>query len=288
MRAKRKEKQRKAAQQLGLQRRRMLMEKTLQEEQDELAKSHQVSLMIDQVKDNLVKASLRIEVNSITARSLAKAMWVNDTITCLDLSSIDLNDHAGCYLARILKHNNTLRKIELDNNKLGPKACFAFGESLLTNTSLKYLSLDSNPIVTYQDQNGLRALSDALRMNNTLTSLNLWRCGISMGGGSTLASGIEDNNTLLFCDVGHNNIEIADVKRIIDKLDANLAAYEKAERKRRKDAVEDEKRQKNIEDIQEVIHQSNYIYFFSFFFFSLYILYFLLLILCLKTLFLNL
>ena len=99
-----------------------------------------------------------------------------------------------------------------------------------------------------------------------------------MGGGSTLASGIEDNNTLLFCDVGHNNIEIVDVKRIIDKLDANLAAYEKAERKRRKDAVEDEKRQKKIEDIQEVIHQFNYIYFFQFIF----------LVLCLIILFPNL
>jgi hypothetical protein len=257
MRARRKEKQRKAAQQLGLQRRRMLMEKTLQEEQDELAKNHQVSLMIDQIKDNAVKPSLRMEVNSITARSLAKAMWVNDTITCLDLSSSELNDHAGCYLARILKHNNTLRKIELDNNKIGSKACHAFGESLLTNTSLKYLSLDSNQIATYQDMNGLKALADALRTNNTLTSLNLWRCGINMGGGSILAGGIEDNNTILFCDIGHNNIEIGDIKRIVEKLDSNLAAYETAERQRRKDAVEDNKRQKQIEDIKEVRANEN-------------------------------
>lgn len=252
LRAKRKEKQRKAAQQLGLQRRRMLMEKTLQEEQDELAKNHQVSLMIDQVKDNLVRPSLRIEVNSITARSLAKAMWVNDTVTCLDLSSIDLNDHAGCYLARILKHNNTLKKIELDNNKLGSKACQAFGESLLVNTSLKYLSLDSNPIASYQDMNGLKALAEALRTNNTITSINLWRCGINVGGGSILAGGVEDNHTLLFCDIGHNNIEIGDVKRIVEKLDANLAAYERQERQRRQDAVEENKRQKQIEDVKEV------------------------------------
>jgi hypothetical protein len=252
LRARRREKQRKAAQQLGLQRRRMMMEKTLQEEQDELAKSHQVSLMIDQVKDNLVRPSLRIEVNSVTARSLAKAMWVNDTITCLDLSSLDLNDHAGCYLARILKHNNTLKKIELDNNKLGSKACQAFGESLLVNTSLKYLSLDSNQIASYQDMNGLKALAEGLRTNNTLTSLNLWRCGINIGGGSILAGGIEDNDTILFCDIGHNNIEIGDVKRIVDKLDSNLAAYEREERRRRQDAVEEGDRQKKVEAVKEV------------------------------------
>ena len=252
MRARRKEKQRKAAQQLGLQRRRMLMEKTLQEEQDELAKNHQIGLMIEHIKDNATTTSLRIEVNSVSARSLAKAMWVNDTITCLDLSSIDLNDHAGCYLARILKHNRTLKKIELDNNKLGSKACQAFGESLMTNTSLQYLSLDSNQIATYQDMNGLKALADGIRINTTLTSLNLWRCGINVGGGGILASGIEDNDTLLFCDIGHNNIEMADVKRIVEKLDENLAAYEKAERQRRRDAVEDGKKKAQQESVLEV------------------------------------
>jgi hypothetical protein len=73
-----------------------------------------------------------------------------------------------------------------------------------------------------------------------------------MGGGSILAGGIEDNNTILFCDIGHNNIEIGDIKRIVEKLDSNLAAYEMAERQRRKDAVEDNKRQKQIEDIKDV------------------------------------
>lgn len=230
----------------------MLMEKTLQEEQDELARNHQVGLMIEHIKDNMTTASLRIEVNSVSARSLAKAMWVNDTITCLDLSSIDLNDHAGCYLARILKHNHTIKKIELDNNKLGSKACQAFGESLLTNTSLQYLSLDSNQIATYQDMNGLKALADAVRINTTLTSLNLWRCGINVGGGGILASGIEDNDTLLFCDIGHNNIEMVDVKRIVDKLDTNLAAYERAERQRRKDAVDNDKKKAHQDSIKEV------------------------------------
>lgn len=242
MRARRREKQRKAAQQLGLQRRRLLMEKTLQEEQDELSKNHQIALMIDFIKDNATKSALRLELNSILARSLAKAMWVNDSITCLDLSSNDLNDHAGSYLARILKRNSTIKKMELDNNNLGPKSCHAFGESLLTNTSLQYLSLDSNPIMANHDLSGLRNLADALRTNNTLTSLNLWRAGINVIGGDVLASAIEDNSTLLLFDIGHNNIDIGDVKRIIDKLDSNLAAFEKTERARRKEDAAEKKR----------------------------------------------
>jgi hypothetical protein len=231
--ARRREGRRRAAQQAGLQKRRMLMEKTLQEEQDALSCNHQLGMMIDLIKEDKVDTSMRIDVNSVSARSLAKAMWSNTNITCLDLSSNDLNDHAGSYLARILKRNNTLKKVELDNNNLGPKSCIAFGESLQTNKTLVYLSLDSNPICKGDDTAGMRAITDALKVNRTLTSLNFWRAGIDSVSGGVLANGIEENSTLLFCDIGHNNIDQSNIKRITDKLDANMAAYEASERVRR-------------------------------------------------------
>lgn len=252
MKAKRREKQRKAAQQLGLQKRRMLMEKTLQEEQDELAKNHQIGMVIELIKENVAGESLRVSVNSVSARSLAKAMWVNNTITCLDLSSNDLNDHAGTYLARILKRNSTLKKIELDNNKLGPKSCQAFGESLMTNTSVVYLSLDSNPIVTDADPNGFKTLADSLRTNRTLTSLNLWRTGITENAGKILSSAIDENHTLLFCDIGHNGITVGDVKKITDKLHTNMANYEKNERARRQHELEREQDRLKEEERKQV------------------------------------
>lgn len=252
MKARKREKLRKQAQQLGLQKRRMLMEKTLQEEQDELAKNHQIGMIIDLIKENTVSTSLRVNLNSISARSLAKAMWVNDTITCLDLSSNELNDHSGTYLARILKRNSTLKKIELDNNQLGPKTCAAFGESLLLNKSLVYLSLDSNPIVADNDLSGLKALADSLKVNKTLTSLNLWRTGITETGGRTIASALEENDSILFCEVGHNPIHRGDVKRIYDKLDFNLAHYEKNERSRREKEKSNDEVRKKIEEKEEV------------------------------------
>lgn len=253
MRAKRREKQRKAAQQAGLQKRRMLMEKTLQEEQTELARNHQLGMMIGMIRDNnkTVNAQLRLEINSVSARSLAKSMWTNDTVTCLDLSSNELNDHAGCYLARILKRNETIRKIELDNNNLGPKACVAFGESLLTNSSLVSLSLDSNPIATESDHSGIRSLSEALRANRTMSSLNLWRTGISQTAGSILASSVELNTTLLNCDVGQNGLHPTDIRRIVQALDKNLSNHESAERRRREEEMTEEEKQKRIKEQQD-------------------------------------
>ena len=268
-RAKLKERRRRAAQQAGLQRRRMLMEQTLQEEQDALAINHQVGMMIELIKDNAVERSIRIDVNSVTARSLAKAMWVNNTITCLELSSNNLNDHAGSYIARTLTRNKTLKKIELDNNNLGSKSLLAFGESLKTNTSLMYLSLDSNPVFSANndDVRGVRALSDALKSNKTLTSLNLWRTGVKAQDGEMLASALDYNKTILFLDIGHNNVQMKEMKKIADKLDVNLAAFEAYERVRREEALTDAEREKKIKDKKDVRS-------FSYFCFVFHILYF--------------
>jgi len=56
----------------------------------------------------------------------------------------------------------------------------------------------------------------------------------------------------LFGYPGHNNIEISDVRRIVDKLDANLSHYEKSERSRRIQAVEEAARLKQHNDNLEV------------------------------------
>lgn len=259
--ARRRELKRRAAQQAGMMKRRMIMERTLQEEQDELAKHHQIAMMIEFMKENMVAKMIRLDVNSITARSLAKAMWINSTITSLDLSSNELDDHAGIYIARILRRNRTLKKMELDNNLFGPKTCAAFGECLKINSTLVNLSLDSNPL-GLDDDSGIRMLTEAIKTNNALTSLNLWRTCISRSAGVDLATSIEQNSTILFCDVGHNMIDQSDVMRITDKLDANLSAHEARERSYRESlltAEEKEKIRKDKEDVSDPIDYSLYI-----------------------------
>lgn len=63
--ARRREIKRRQAQQAGLMKRRMLMEKLLQEEQDEISRNHQIGLMIEFVKENSrsMPQSLRLEIN---------------------------------------------------------------------------------------------------------------------------------------------------------------------------------------------------------------------------------
>ena len=182
-------------------------------------------------------------------------MWVNTCITCLDLSSNKLDDHAGAYIARILTRNKTLKKMELDNNEFGQKTLAAFGESLRINESLVYLNVDSNPMFTNDDLKGARFFAEALRANTTLVSLNLWRTGMKAADGELLASALDHNHVLLFVDIGHNGVKMREMKRMADKLDKNLAAYERAERIRREDALTDEQRQKKLQDELDAIQK---------------------------------
>lgn len=252
-RARRREGKRRAARQAGLQRRRLHMEQMLEEEEDEMAKNHQVGMLVSLVKENQLHGSIKVDITSIGARALAKALWDNTSILCIDLSSNDLNDHSGSYLARILKRNNTISKLELDNNNLGPSTCAAFGEALRVNTALVHLSLDSNPLTRNgQDYSGFIQMTKALPANNTLKSLNLWRVGAGVDGGHALAEGIRSNRTLLFCDISHNNIDMLDMRRIAERLDVNMNAFSTHERNRRKHAAHEEERVKHEQGKKEV------------------------------------
>lgn len=238
IRAQRRESKRRAAQQAGMQRRRMIMQQMLQEEQEELAANPSVSLIIDTVKTGSTASTLRMDLNSTAARSLGKAMWVNSNIICLDLSSNQLDDHAGKYVARILNRNNIIKKMELDNNHFGPDTCQAFGESLRINTSLTYLSLDSNPLM----RKGTSAakfgeFAEALGVNTTVTSVNLFRTGLTPEGGRALSAAIANNKKLLFCDVAHNNVDMVDMKSIAMSLDRNLSNFDKQSRQGEEDAI---------------------------------------------------
>ena len=149
------------------------MDKRLHEEIDGIVANHKIFGWIRSITANDTAInSIRLDVNCVTARALAKAMWSNNTLVALNLSRNNLDDHAGSYLARMVKENATLYKVgdaaavtriftclnltlfwhpqliklELDSNELGPRTCKEFGKSLQVNTVLRFLSLDWNPL----------------------------------------------------------------------------------------------------------------------------------------------
>ena len=64
-----------AKKQAGLQRKRMIMEKQLKEEQEEVAKDFQTATWLDKLRRDGTESSARIDVNSIAVRALAKVRF---------------------------------------------------------------------------------------------------------------------------------------------------------------------------------------------------------------------
>jgi len=133
-----------AHKQAGLQKRRQLMENQIQAEQYEIENDVRMDFWLQLVKNNKTPDTCRINLNGITSRSLAKALWNNSTVMSLDVSRMGLDDLAGAYLCRSLRNNKSILKLDLDSNKFGPKTCSALADSLSTNTTVTHINLESN------------------------------------------------------------------------------------------------------------------------------------------------
>ncbi|GMH75091.1 hypothetical protein TL16_g06649 [Triparma laevis f. inornata] len=219
-----------AAKQAGLAKRRQKMDQQLHEEQVELEKDGRMEFFLQLIKNNSAPSTARIQLNDITSRSMAKALWSTSCIVALDVSRMQLSDLAGAYLCRALKNNRSIVKLDLESNKFGPKTCSALADALLTNNVVTHVNLESNMLVKNEvgshDVSGVAAIADMLCTNKALLYLNLWRCNVQSEGGHQLVNGIMENQTLIFFEVGNNGLVQSQHKRIAEKLDQNKGHYE--------------------------------------------------------------
>lgn len=231
------EQRERAVKQAGLQRKRALLERQLQQEKEAIASDHRVESWLDRIMHNSTPPAARIHITSVTARSLAKAMWNNQSLQDLDVTRNDLDDFAGAYMAKLLKRNTALEKLEMGHNNLGALASASFAESLSANTTLRHLGLESNPLCPPgSEEETAKSLAALIRQNSSLTSLSLWKCGLDERAGAAIADALESNSTLTNLDVGLNAFKEKDLQKIRVRLDENVQSYEHTLSKRRKEA----------------------------------------------------
>jgi hypothetical protein len=68
---------------------------------------------------------------------------------------------------------------------------------------------------------GVKNLSEALKTNSTIKSLNLYRNIVDVDGARSLGEAMKHNKVISFLDIGHNRIRITGLKAIIDGITAN-------------------------------------------------------------------
>mmetsp|Transcript_59229 Transcript_59229/g.87988 ORF Transcript_59229/g.87988 Transcript_59229/m.87988 type:complete len:414 (+) Transcript_59229:80-1321(+) len=204
------------------QRRKILMDTQIREERIEIQNDEHIEGWLHLVQHRAAPSHSRIEVNDVTARSLAKALWTDSNVLSLDVGNMNLSDLAGAYLCRALRNNRSIVKIELAGNRLGPETCKSLGESLCTNGVVQFVGLESNPLTgKMNDLSGIQAIASMLRQNHTLSHLCLWRCNIGPEGGRIISNALADNKGLTCFEIGYNGWENCQILSITTKLEHN-------------------------------------------------------------------
>lgn len=201
-----------------IRRRKAIQEIELTEEENELKSNQRVSEWFRLIQNRCSPARCRIDVNNISARTLARFLWSDDSICSLDVSNMNLSDSSGAYLARVMKNNKAIVKLEMNENFLGSKTCTTLAESLSTNTTLKYLSIGSNPLMVKNGKATVEALVSIVRDNSSLRHLGLWRCNIGIEGGREISEAMLSNEVITCIELGHNFWDFNVIQKLEDVL----------------------------------------------------------------------
>ena len=169
---------------------------------------------------------MKNEIGSCGAEALANALHCNCTLVYLDLRENHFGDSVAEAFAHVLQSNCALAHLNfkkcfgclfktgcirhsVDNRSndgqvemVGPSGASALARALRLNCSLTYLNLELNRI----KDSGAEALGEALQTNCTLTHLYLISGAIGDSGAEALSKALQLNCTLTHLDLRYNRI----------------------------------------------------------------------------------
>ena len=160
----------------------------------------------------------RNNISASGARQLVNALMVNTTLRTLNLSLNVLHDDGARIFAEFLKGNKTLIALDLSGNDIGDPGATLIAASLQINTTLKFLDLSRNPSIC---NHGAISLCEALKVNRTLTALNLSETGIGDAGIRSLAEVLKATSSLTSLLLSDVRISARSVRPIAEVLRVN-------------------------------------------------------------------
>ena len=188
--------------------------------------------LFEALKVNAALTSLNLASNGIDdsdAKALSDVLQVNATLTKLHLGWNIISANGTQYICEALARNNTLTSLDFSGNEIGGAGSLLFSEALQSNKALNDLnlsfiladergaiclfdSLKHNTTLSTLDLTGLSAsfrlhtqtihvpicqLSDALKVNNTLSCLRLGECAMGSHSDAQLFfASLIDNKTI--------------------------------------------------------------------------------------------
>jgi hypothetical protein len=160
-----------------------------------------------------------IDIDEIALNALAMLMKTSKSIVEYYLWELDIRDDGVALICDALAENNVIEVLNLSQNDFGVEGARSLARFLKANknTRLAHLVLLGNSI----GDEGVVALADGLRSNDSLRALNLGYCGISDEGAIALASLLSHGSHLETLDLRENQIGEAGMKALANALKRN-------------------------------------------------------------------
>ena len=167
-----------------------------------------------------------------------------------------MTEDDGCELAKSLRYNKSIERVTLDGNWIGPKFLQEMAQTLKVNKSIKYLDLEGNCLTKGNKENGIKDLFDALKVNDTLTTLNLNSTSLTDTSAAYIDKALNENHSLIYLDLEMNpGIELRSIRNIQKKVERNQQKYRQERKYEWQQRKNIEKEQKNIQDINKAREQ---------------------------------
>jgi len=164
--------------------------------------------LIKAMKENHVHCSLlNLSMCGLTDLSAIKiALWLTNDKYCktLCLQGNHIEDNGGAAIAKALQSNTSLTSLRIENNRLHVVAGNAFAKTLQTNsTAFRELNLLANPFGSI----GISSIFLSLASNRPrVVSVHLRRCDIDCEAIIILADALRTNETITSLDLSANLI----------------------------------------------------------------------------------
>ncbi|XP_068755458.1 leucine-rich repeat-containing protein 45-like [Montipora capricornis] len=137
----------------------------------------------------------------------------------LNLCDCLLSEEASKILLRGLMENQSIKRLNLKGNNIRSGAAEMLGQFLKKNSSVRSLLVEWNSLGLWD--NGMRAVSEGLAVNQSLLFLDLRNNQVSHEGASQLAVALKKNHSLRGLDLRWNNIGLLGGRELLEALKYN-------------------------------------------------------------------
>jgi len=136
-------------------------------------------------------------------------------IESFDISENNIDPERFYYLFKGLKNNRSITFLNVSNNNLGEKGIESLNDAMETNRTLKTLVMCS--VGRYKEIYSF----DFLKVNNSLTSLDLYSCELGSKGYSNLSGAMKSNTSITDINLSNTLMNTDRLRRFLEMLKTN-------------------------------------------------------------------